>query len=118
MSESVCHEARKPTEEDLYIARQIRHHRKRLKLSMEALAAGMGIAYQQVQKYETGANRVSFHRLVQITKALRISLADLIGEEYLGVQTISTSSLVREEILSDLKPPLMELLKVLEKHRV
>ena len=36
-----------------------------------------GVSFQQIQKYENGANRISFSRLVQIARALRCRVTDL-----------------------------------------
>jgi transcriptional regulator with XRE-family HTH domain len=46
-------------------------------MSQEALAEQCGVSFQQIQKYENGANRISFSRLVQISRALRCRVTDL-----------------------------------------
>jgi len=46
-------------------------------MSQEALAEQCGVSFQQIQKYENGANRISFSRLVQIARALRCRVIDL-----------------------------------------
>ena len=48
-----------------------------MSISQEQLGAACGISFQQVQKYESGANRVSFSRLVQIAGALDCRVSDL-----------------------------------------
>ena len=48
-------------------------------MTQEQLANACGISFQQVQKYENGANRVSFSRLVQIARALDCRVTDLTG---------------------------------------
>ena len=50
--------------------------RSALGLSQTALAAQLGVSFQQVQKYEKGANRVSASRLHQVATALGCSVAD------------------------------------------
>ena len=47
-------------------------------MSQEALAEQCGVSFQQIQKYENGANRISFSRLVQIARALRCRVTDLL----------------------------------------
>lgn len=47
-----------------------------LGLSQTALAVQLGVSFQQVQKYEKGANRVSASRLHQVATALGCSVAD------------------------------------------
>jgi transcriptional regulator with XRE-family HTH domain len=46
-------------------------------MSQEQLANACGISFQQIQKYESGANRVSFPRLVRIASALDCQVSDL-----------------------------------------
>eukprot|EP01033_Poteriospumella_lacustris_P022285 gene22285-16716_t len=55
---------------DVALGRNIRIRRKSLGLSQSALASAVGLTFQQVQKYESGANRVSFFKLVEISTAL------------------------------------------------
>lgn len=54
-----------------YVGERIRIRRTELGLTQEELAGQLAISYQQVQKYETGANRISAGRLYEI--ALRLS---------------------------------------------
>jgi transcriptional regulator with XRE-family HTH domain len=58
--------------------------RKSLNLSQGALAARIGVTFQQVQKYERGANRVSGSMLVAVAQALDTSVGWLVGEESEG----------------------------------
>lgn len=57
---------------DIHIGEKIRDRRTILGLTQEHLAAAIDISYQQVQKYETAANRVSGGRLFQIANALEV----------------------------------------------
>ena len=59
---------------DKLIGTHIRRHRKRNRVSQEALAGAIGISYQQLQKYEYGRNRVPASRLYYIAKALGVDL--------------------------------------------
>jgi transcriptional regulator with XRE-family HTH domain len=65
---------------DIAIGAAIRLRRKQLKISQDMLAERCGVTFQQVQKYENGANRVSFSRLVQIAHALGVRVSDLVGD--------------------------------------
>ena len=47
-------------------------------MSQSDLAKHVGVSFQQVQKYERGANRVSGSRLIQIAAALDLSAQDLL----------------------------------------
>ena len=55
---------------DRKIGAQIRAARAEAGLSQQGLANLIGITFQQIQKYETGRNRVSVARLVELTSTL------------------------------------------------
>lgn len=55
---------------DLHVGRTIRHRRRSLGFSQEQLADPLNLTFQQVQKYERGANRVSASKLFAIARAL------------------------------------------------
>lgn len=56
---------------DLHIGRRLRRRRRLLGLTQMQVASAVGIRFQQVQKYECGANRVAAARLWQLAQALR-----------------------------------------------
>lgn len=58
--------------EDIEIGRKIRALRLERGLSQSGLAEGIGLTFQQVQKYEKGANRVSAGRLQRIAELLNV----------------------------------------------
>src|SRR5580698_1726491 len=62
---------------DVAMGQRIRERRRALGMSQGDLARALGITFQQVQKYERGANRVSFSRLMQVVDALNCHLTDL-----------------------------------------
>ena len=57
---------------DVHVGDRIRVHRTLLGMSQEKLGEGLELTFQQVQKYENGANRVSASRLFQISKILNV----------------------------------------------
>ena len=59
---------------NLYIGKRIRKRRRLLGLTQTQLAEKIGVRFQQVQKYECGANRVSAFRLWRIAVALEVPL--------------------------------------------
>jgi len=65
--------------EDIEIGRKIRALRLERGLSQSGLAEGMGLTFQQVQKYEKGANRVSAGRLQQISNLLNVPVTFFYG---------------------------------------
>jgi transcriptional regulator with XRE-family HTH domain len=56
---------------DRHVGLRIRMRRKEMGVSQERLAESLGITFQQVQKYERGANRVSASKLWEIAGTLR-----------------------------------------------
>lgn len=61
-----------PDAVDIHVGNLIRGQRLALGMSQSALAAKLGLAFQQVQKYEKGRNRVPPSRLVKIAEALQV----------------------------------------------
>jgi transcriptional regulator with XRE-family HTH domain len=57
---------------DLHLGRRLRRRRRLLGLTQQQLASAVGIRFQQIQKYECGANRISAARLWQLAEALEI----------------------------------------------
>jgi transcriptional regulator with XRE-family HTH domain len=57
---------------DVIVGKRIRLRRLQLSLSQTDLGQKLGVAFQQVQKYEKGTNRVSCSRLYEISKILDV----------------------------------------------
>jgi transcriptional regulator with XRE-family HTH domain len=64
-------DARLPNPVDLHVGARIRLRRRMQQVSQEKLADALGLTFQQVQKYERGANRVSASKLYEIAAALK-----------------------------------------------
>lgn len=64
-------DARESTSLDAKIGARIRARRLEIGMSQEKLAEGLGLTFQQVQKYEKGINRVAASRLYDIAQVLR-----------------------------------------------
>lgn len=60
------------------IGARIRAARTSRGISQECLAGGIGVTFQQIQKYERGANRVAASTLVSIAAALGCPVAELL----------------------------------------
>lgn len=60
---------------DVHVGKRIRHRRWLIGMTQQQLAEQVGIKFQQIQKYETGANRVSASRLWDIAEALDIPVS-------------------------------------------
>lgn len=65
--------------EDIEIGRKIRTLRLERGLSQSRLATGIGLSFQQLQKYESGANRVSAGRLQRIAALLGVPVTVFYG---------------------------------------
>lgn len=65
---------RLPNPIDVHVGLQVRLRRKELKISQEKLAETLGLTFQQVQKYERGANRISASKLYEIARTLRVPI--------------------------------------------
>ena len=65
---------RGPDPVDRYVGKQVRARRILLGLSQEKLAEGLGITFQQVQKYERGSNRISASRLYNAARLLDVPI--------------------------------------------
>lgn len=57
---------------DLHVGKRLRRRRRLLGLTQQNLASEVGIRFQQIQKYECGANRVSAARLFELSEALSV----------------------------------------------
>jgi transcriptional regulator with XRE-family HTH domain len=57
---------------DLHVGKRLRRRRRLLGLTQQHLAESVGIRFQQIQKYECGANRVSASRLFELAEALDV----------------------------------------------
>jgi transcriptional regulator with XRE-family HTH domain len=73
---------------DAIVGHNIRLHRLARHMSQTDLARVIGLTFQQVQKYEKGANRVGAGRLVRIASALNVPVMTLLkGVPGLGGKT-------------------------------
>ena len=66
---------RAPNPVDVHVGRQLRLLRKTKGLTQAQLAEAIGVTFQQVQKYERGANRISASKLFEAGKVLDASPA-------------------------------------------
>ncbi len=62
----------KPNNIDVHVGNRVRQRRTLLGLSQEKLAGSLDLTFQQVQKYERGANRIGAGRLFQLARALEV----------------------------------------------
>jgi transcriptional regulator with XRE-family HTH domain len=65
----------KPNPIDIHVGSRVRLRRTLLGLSQEKLADAIGLTFQQVQKYERGANRIGASRLYELSKVLDVPVS-------------------------------------------
>lgn len=65
----------KPHDVDIHVGGRVRLRRSALGLSQDQLGAAIGLSFQQVQKYERGANRIGASRLYEMSKVLHIPIS-------------------------------------------
>ncbi|HEY3947619.1 helix-turn-helix transcriptional regulator [Phenylobacterium sp.] len=78
------HDPGRSVQTELFIGARLRTRRRQLGLSQSDLAERLGVSFQQVQKYERGANRVAASTLLVAAQVLNTSIAWLVGEEASG----------------------------------
>ncbi|MFN3312263.1 MAG: helix-turn-helix domain-containing protein [Hyphomonas sp.] len=69
--------SRSPTKVDQQVGEKIRELRVAHNLTLSELGQELGISHQQLQKYETGTNRLSAGMLSNVARALRVPIAEL-----------------------------------------
>lgn len=62
-----------PTAVDIHVGRKLRYLRMMRRLSQKTVASHLGVSFQQVQKYETGINRIAASRLFDLARFFRVS---------------------------------------------
>jgi len=60
---------------DVHVGKRVKIRRKSRGLSQASLAGSLGISFQQVQKYEAGANRIGASRLFQLSNLLDVPVS-------------------------------------------
>lgn len=60
---------------DVHVGLRVRGRRHELNMSQSALAEALGVSFQQVQKYERGANRVSASMLWEMGRAMKVPVS-------------------------------------------
>src|SRR3954452_14718102 len=84
----------KPNPIDVHVGSRVRLRRTLLGLSQEKLGEAIGLTFQQVQKYERGANRVGSSRLYDLSRVLDVPISYFFDEMPGAVQDKSPSRLM------------------------
>jgi transcriptional regulator with XRE-family HTH domain len=99
-----------PNPVDVHVGKRIRMRRLLLGMNQETLANALGLTFQQVQKYEGGANRVSASRLAAMAEILKVPISFFFGD----LQTEDSSPTAAEREWRDHmeRPETIELIRL------
>lgn len=90
---------------DVHVGKRVRHRRWMVGMTQQQLGDIVGIKFQQIQKYETGMNRISASRLWDIAQALDVSISFFFegfeSEQGAAATTSSTPDTLRGDLLAD-----------------
>jgi len=95
-----------PNPVDIHVGSRVRLRRTLLGLSQEKLGDAVGLTFQQIQKYECGANRIGASRLFQFSNILDVPIMFFFEEMPRGLKTVE-AQVVRG--LQELEQKTMEL---------
>jgi transcriptional regulator with XRE-family HTH domain len=74
VSDTNSFSARKADLVDKHVGQRIRERRRNLDVSQQEIGEILGISYQQLQKYESGQNRISAGRLFMLSHILKVDV--------------------------------------------
>ena len=90
---------------DVHVGRRVRHRRWMVGMTQQQLGDIVGIKFQQIQKYETGMNRISASRLWDIAQALDVSISFFFegfeSEEVAAEAAMAATQDTRGDLLAD-----------------
>jgi transcriptional regulator with XRE-family HTH domain len=99
-----------PSPIDVEVGGRIRMHRLLLGMNQQELAEALDLSFQQVQKYENGANRVSASRLAAMAKILAVPISYFFADVHSdGVEPSTEGETWREQLR---RPETIELIRL------
>ena len=87
----------KPDPIDAHVGSRVRLRRTLLGMSQSKLGDALGLTFQQIQKYERGANRIGSSRLYRLSKILDVPVAFFFDEMAQGVATSAKGVAEKEQ---------------------
>ena len=90
----------KPDPIDVHVGSRVRLRRTLMGMSQEKLGNALGLTFQQIQKYERGANRIGSSRLYKLSQILSVPVS-FFFEELPGVQEVGFAEDKQEEFESN-----------------
>ncbi|HWD58854.1 MAG TPA: helix-turn-helix transcriptional regulator [Stellaceae bacterium] len=94
----------------MHVGKRIRMRRLFLGMNQETLANALGLTFQQVQKYEGGANRVSASRLSAMAEILGVPISFFFGDLQNGDSPVSPAVQEARERME--RPETIELVRL------
>jgi transcriptional regulator with XRE-family HTH domain len=98
-----------PDPVDVHVGVRIRTRRLLLGMNQETLASALGLTFQQVQKYEGGANRVSASRLAEVAEVLGVPVSYFFNDLDLAGETATPDEQEIREMMQ--RPEAIELIR-------
>lgn len=114
----------KPDDVDVQVGKNLRAFRRLTGMSQEELSTKVGITFQQIQKYESGTNRISASRMYKLATVLKINVTDFYrglednGEKdmlSLDKETLELISVYQQVTDEKLRKSILSVLKKLAK---
>ena len=99
-----------PDPVDVHVGGRVRMRRLLLGMNQETLAEALGLTFQQVQKYEGGANRVSASRLSAMAEILGVPISYFFGDLQADGAPVDPAEQERRERLH--RPETIELIRL------
>lgn len=90
-------------ETDLYVSRRLRRRRRLLGMTQQELAVQVGVRFQQIQKYECGANRMTSSRLYDLARAMNVPVQyffDGLDEQMVPGKPANDAERLESDVLS------------------
>jgi transcriptional regulator with XRE-family HTH domain len=109
---------RDPDSVDKLVGQNIRIFRKTKGLSQTTLGNALGITFQQIQKYENGANRVGSGRLAKISKVLDVPIDRFFHNRTTGTDGEGAKDVVTELLASPYALRMLNALKKIPDNKV
>lgn len=102
---------RKANDVDICVGKNLKFYRMKNKSTQEQLAKAVGVSFQQIQKYESGFNRLNSSAIYSAAKFLNISISDL----YSGLDTLETDKNLSPNFLHSLDKNGLEMIALYQK---
>ena len=90
---------------DIHVGARVKLRRTLLGMSQETLGGSLGLTFQQVQKYERGANRIGASRLFDLSRVLEVRIGYFFEDMSDTVQAATPSEVAKGNCTSAIDSP-------------